>query len=241
MEAGRVLAAASSALPAELRRTAFVVGNVGKLGEELLNAVLENPSYAQIAVGVRRSMRTASSRLKPVVLPPAHAAWEPAAALGRAPDDLFICLEAPRVSYWKVATPYLALSSEEMVAFSRRMQAAGTRRIAVLTPMEVHEHLGTGSSIRNVDEIALVEAGFTRVVIVRPSVDEVAATAESFGQAVADVLLRTLRSVMAPRRLQPIRKLRAARIAVHALASLGDGVHIIGAARLRELAGEPLA
>jgi hypothetical protein len=240
MEAGQVLAAASSSLPAGLQRTAFVVGNVGKLGEELLNAVLENPNYAEVAVGVRRPMRTASSRLKPVVLPAAHTAWQPAAALGRAPDDLFVCLEAPRVSYWKVATPYISVSSEQMVAFSRRMQAAGTRRIAVLTPMEVHEHLGAGSNIRNVDEIALVEAGFTRVVIVRPSVDEAAVLAESLGQSVADVVLRTLRSVMAPTRLQPIRKLRAARIAVEALASLGDGVHVIGAARLRELAGDPL-
>jgi hypothetical protein len=218
-----------------------VVGNVGKLGEELLNAVMESPGYAAVAVGVLRAMRTVASRLKPLVLSRDHVTWDPAAALGCAPDDLFICLETPRVSYWKVSTPYVAVTSEEMVAFARRMHAAGTRRIAVLTPMEVHEQLGAGSFIRSVDEIALVETGFSRIVILRPSVEERAVASAGLGESVANVVLRTLRSVMAPKQLQPVRTLRAARITVDALAGLGDGVHIIGAARLRELAGDPMA
>jgi hypothetical protein len=225
----------------EVGRSAFVLGNVGKLGEELLNAVLESPHYAGVAVGVRRTMRTVTSRLKPLVLPDDRAAWDPAAALGRAPDDVFICLEAPRVSYWKVATPYVAVKSEEMVAFAQRMRAAGTSRIAVLTPMEAHEHLGAGSFIRSVDEIALIEAGFSRVVILRPSVEECAAATGGLGESVANLVLRTLRSVMTPKHLEPVRTLRAARITVDALARLDDGVHVIGAARLRELAGDPLS
>jgi hypothetical protein len=237
----QALAASSKPDAASSSRTALVVGNVGKLGEELLNAVLESPHYNDVAVGVRRTMRTVAQRLKPLVLPADPAGWDPIPGMGRAPDDLFICLEAPRVSYWKVTTPYVAVTSEEMVVFAQRMRAAGTHRIAVLTPMEVHEHLGAGSFIRNVDEMALVQAGFSRIVILRPSMEEGAAASASLGESVANVVLRTLRSVMAPKQLDPVRKLRAARITVDALATLDDGVHVIGAARLRELAGDPMA
>jgi len=45
---------------------------------------------------------------------------------------------------------------------------------------------------------------------------------------------------MTPRSLQPIRRRQAAQIAVDSLSGLADGVHIIGAAQLREIAGDPM-
>ena len=230
-------AARPDALVAE--RNAFVIGNVGKLGEELLNAVLESPDYARVTVAVGRAMRTVATRLSPIVLPPGRAGWDHLATLKRAPEDLFICLEAPRVSYWKVHTPYVAMTSEQMVALARHMRSAGARRLAVVTPLEAHQHLGAESFIRSVDEISLIEAGFERIVILRPSVEEAASAAQGLGESVADLVLRTVRSVMMPKRLEPVRKLSVARAAVRALSTLDDGVHVLGAARLRELAGGP--
>jgi hypothetical protein len=236
----RALAGARSGPVLTATRTALVAGNVGKLGQELLNVLLEGPEYAQVAVAVRRPMRTVMPRLLPIPMPAERAAWNPAGVLGRAPDDLYLCLEPARVSFWKLAQLYVALTSEEIVAIARRMRAAGTRRLAVVTPLEALQQLGLDAVIRNTDEMELVGAGFDRLVILRPSAEEQAAAAAGVFDSVARGVLRTLGSIMTPRRLQPVRVRSAARAAVHALATLQDGVHVIGAGRLREIAGDPL-
>jgi hypothetical protein len=46
---------------------------------------------------------------------------------------------------------------------------------------------------------------------------------------------------MSPKHLQPVRLRRAAQAAVDTLATMDDGVQIVGAARLRELVGDPLS
>jgi hypothetical protein len=236
----QALAAASGPGVAARGRTALVIGNVGQLGEELLHAALECPRYSRVAVGMRKGMRTVMSGLDPVILPGAVDGWDPVPALGRVPDDLYICIEMPKASFWKLPNPYVEVTSEQAVGLASRLRAAGTQCLAVVTPLEAMAQIGLESMIRNTDEIRLVEAGFRRLVIVRPSVEERAVASRGVLDAVAGTVLRSLRGVMTPKRLQPVRRREAARIVVDAMESLGDGVHIIGAARLREIAGEPL-
>jgi N-acetyl-gamma-glutamylphosphate reductase len=73
-------------------RTAFVIGNTGKLGEELLNVLLESPQYAAIHVGVRKAMRSHVPKLHPMVVPGDLAAWDPCAEIKTAPEDLYLCI-----------------------------------------------------------------------------------------------------------------------------------------------------
>src|SRR5262245_48901353 len=136
VDAGEALAASARPVAAaETGRGALVVGNVGHLGESLLNAILEDPRYARVAVGVRSAMRSVVPALEAVRLSERDA-WDAAATLGRIPEDLFICIEPPRVSYWKHETPYVEVASEAAVALARRLRAAGTRRLALVTPLE---------------------------------------------------------------------------------------------------------
>jgi hypothetical protein len=226
--------------PAETAaRSALIVGNVGKLGAELLNTLLESLHYRSVTVAVRRRMQVHLPKLETTVVPDDQA-WEPAAGK-RAPDDAFLCIETPVKSFWKTEKPYLQLSSERAAGLAARLRAAGTRRVAVITPLEAVLQMGAVPLIRDTDELSIVNAGFERVLVLRPVQEAGRETGQGFFGTVGSVVVRTLGSYMSPKDLQPVRLRRAAQAAVDTLATMDDGVQIVGAARLRELVGDPLS
>jgi len=212
-------------------RGAFLLGNVGKLGAELLNVLLESTLYARVAVGVRTPMRVAVPKLE-TVMAPAVPTW--------APDDVYLCIEPEAVSFWKTKTPYVALTGESAAAVAAALRAGGASRVAVVTPLEALLQLAMAPTIRDVDELAIVNAGYQRVLILRPVADGAASRSSGMLQAIGSGVVHALASYMTPRSLQPIRRRQAARITVESLSRLADGVHVIGAAQLRELGGDPL-
>jgi hypothetical protein len=226
--------------PAQRARVAFIAGNVGRLGEELLNALLESPRYERVAVAVRKPMRSHVAKLEPVVVPAAREGWNPARAMARAPEDLFLCIEPERQSFWKLARPYVAVSSEWAAELARAMHGAGSRRVAVVTPLEAILQLGMVPSIRDTDELAILQAGFERMLVLRPTEEGRGEAPRGFFAAVGDLVMRTLAGYMTPGRLQPVRVRRVAQVAIETLATMADGVQVMGAARLRELVGDPL-
>lgn len=219
--------------PAPGQRTAFVIGNVGKLGDELLNVLLENPIYDRIRVAVEKPMQVTLARLETV-------AWGPEGSPPAPLDDLYLCLEPRHRSYWKTTKPYVELASEQAVAVARAARACGATRALVLTPLEALEQMGGTPLIRSSDEIELVAAGFERLVLLRPSSEGQAAQVDGAMAKVGAGVVRAMTSYMTPKGLQPVRVRRAAQVAMESLAQLADGVHVIGAERLRELTGEPL-
>lgn len=238
---GAALAGAESGAPRDTGgRSALLVGNVGKLGAELLNVLLESPRYARIAVAVDKPLRVMVPKLQTVAPPAALAGWDAAAALGWVPDDLFLCIEPEWMGYWKSDRPYCALDAPTAVALARSLRAAGTRRAAVVTPIEALQQLGAVPMIRDADEVEIVNAGFERLLVLRPTAEERAARGSGFFGVLGAGVVRVLASYLIPKGLQPIRVRRAAQIAVESLAHLENGVHVIGAAHLRELAGDPM-
>lgn len=221
-------------------RHALILGNTGKLGEELLNVLLESPAYAGVRVGVRKEMRSHVPKLDPVVVPADRAGWDPCAGMARVPEDLYLCIEPPAKSYWKLAKPYVALTSAEAAAIACRLRAKGARRIAVITPLEAILQMGMAPAITGADEMAIVQAGFERMLVLRPS-DERRDAPSSGMEKVGSLVTGALGSYMMPKELQPVRARRAAEIAVQSLAAMEDGVLVMGASILRELAGDPLA
>jgi hypothetical protein len=219
---------------------AFVIGNTGKLGEELLNVLLESPRYSAVHVGVRKAMRSHVPKLHPMVVPGDLAAWDPCAGMNRAPEDLYLCIEPEAKSFWKIPKPYVAITSPQAAALARRMRAGGAARIAVITPLEAILQMGAAPVIRDTDELAILEAGFERMLVLRPIDDARRAATTGFFARVGGVVTGTLGSYMTPKSLQPVRVRRAAQVAVDTLASMPDGVEILGAGRLRELVGDPL-
>ena len=226
--------------PAAATRSAFIIGNTGKLGEELLNILLESTLYSQVCVGVRKTMRSHVSKLDSVVVPVERADWDPCAGMKRVPEDLYLCIEPETKSFWKIAKPYVAISSEWAAGLARRMRAAGVRRLAVITPLEALLQMGTVPAIRDADELAILDAGFERTLVLRPVGDSKAASTSDFLEKVGGGVVRTLGSYMTPQALQPVRVRQAAQVAVDTLATMADGVQVIDASRLRELVGDPL-
>ncbi|MEO8143902.1 MAG: hypothetical protein ABI654_06765 [Betaproteobacteria bacterium] len=229
-----------STVTAAATRSAFIIGNTGKLGEELLNVLLESTLYSQVCVGVRKTMRSHVAKLASVVVPAGRGDWDPCADMKRAPEDLYLCIEPEAKSFWKIAKPYVAISSEWAAALARRMRAAGARRLAVITPLEALLQMGAVPAIRDTDELAILAAGFERTLLLRPVGDATSAPASGFFEKVGGGVVRTLGSYMTPQALQPVRVRQVARMAVDTLATMGDGVQVIGASRLRELVGDPL-
>jgi hypothetical protein len=229
------LAAGARAPVEATARSAFVVGNVGKLGAELLNILLESPRYRSVTVAVRRPMQVHLPRLEAAVVPASHEDWHPGA-----PDDAFLCIETPSKSFWKTEKPYLELSSAFAARLAARLRAAGTRRVAVITPLEALLQMGSVPAIRDGDEMSIVNAGFERVLVLRPVQEAGRAAGAGFFGSLGGLVVSTLGSYMSPKGLQPVRVRHAAQAAVDALATMADGVQIVGAARLRELVGDPL-
>ena len=236
---GAALRGPPAAAP-EAKRTAFVIGNVGKLGAELLNVVLESPAYDQVGVAIGRPMHVTLPRLRPVPRPASGSPWTPAQVLGRPVDDVFFCIEPHTVSFWKAQRPYVPLDSAEVVRVARELRGQGARRALLVTPLEALEQMGAAPALRNVDEVALIAVGFERLVLVRPTRESVQAAASGILERLGAAVVRTLGSYMTPRTLRPIRVRRAAIAAIAALAAAEEGIEVIGAERLRELAGEPV-
>ncbi|MGQ0509428.1 MAG: hypothetical protein ACT4P9_02335 [Betaproteobacteria bacterium] len=225
---------------AEATRTAFIIGNTGKLGEELLNVLLERPEYAAVYVGVRKAMSSHVPRLHPLVVPGDLSTWNPCAGMRRGPEDAYLCIEPEAKSFWKIAKPFVAITSAQAVAIARRLRAAGASRIAVITPLEAILQMGMAPAIRDTDELAILGAGFARMLVLRPSQEGGRRAAPGFFARVGGVVTGTLGSYMTPKTLQPVRVRRAAQVAVDALATMDDGVQVMGAERLRELVGDPM-
>jgi len=215
----------------EAARSAFIVGNVGKLGAELLGLLLESTQYSRVAVGVRKPIRVVVPKLETVTMP-GSPAW--------VPDDVYLCIEPESHSFWKLATPYAALTSRLAAEAALALRARGARRVAVLTPLEALLQLGATPAIHDADELAIVNAGYERVVVLRPVADGAASRSGGMLQSAGEGVVRVLASYMTPRSLQPVRRRHAAQAAVDSLCTLADGVHVIGAAQLRELVGDPL-
>lgn len=234
------IAGAQHVLASAALRRAFIIGNVGKLGDELLNVLLESPQYGRVAVGVRKAMRSHVEKLEPLHVPQDHASWNPAEQLKWVPEDLFLCIEPEVKSFWKIGKPYMPVTSAWAAGIALRMRAAGARRIVVITPLEALLQMGMPSAIHSEDEMAIVDAGYERVLVMRPSEDSRREAEEGFLPAVGGVVTRTLASYMTPKSLQPVRVRRAAQVAVETLGTMADGIQVIGAARLRELIGDPM-
>ena len=168
----------SASAEAAVSRAAFVIGNTGKLSEALLNVPVDSPRYSAVHVGVRKAMRTQVPKLLPMVVSGDLVAWDPCAGMKRAPEDLYLCIEPQARSFWKIPKPYVAITSPQAAA-----------------PV-----------IRDTDELAILEAGFERMLGLRP-IDDAR---------------------------------RAAAVAVEMLASIDNGMQVMGAERLREQVGDPM-
>ncbi|MEX0961042.1 MAG: hypothetical protein WDZ63_17330 [Burkholderiales bacterium] len=218
-------------------RTALAIGTVGRLGEELINCLLETPAYASVHVAVEAPLRSMLPRLRPwQVAPGTFGGLTPATdiAMPRA-DDVYCCIDGTR-TYFRRDRAYLPLTVEQLPALARTAARNGARRFVLLAPLSAFLQLSAPvGAAMHVREVDLVGLGFETLIVVRPTADYIAGQGNPLERLIAWGA-KAVMEIIIPPRLQPLRARHIAQAAINAITDLGPGVHILGAARIAELA-----
>src|SRR4029079_14881173 len=120
-------------------RSALAIGTVGRIGEELLNCLLESPEYHVVHVLVETPMRSMMPRLQPHQVSIAAMNDLPHTsakiALPRA-DDVFCCISDAR-SYFKRDRAYVMLGKDQIPPLAQIAAGNGAKRFILLAPLSV--------------------------------------------------------------------------------------------------------
>ena len=227
-------------------RSALAIGTVGRIGEALINSLLEHPDYATVHVAVEAPLRSTLPRLRPWRIDPNALVRQDsvrqdsvrqadASGIALPPtDDVYCCVDGSR-SYFGRDRAYFPVPAQLVPALARLAARSGARRLILLSPLPAHlQPSAPAGGAMHVRELELLGLGFETLVILRPTTDY----ATNCGNALARLVAWGAKAVMEiviPQSLQPLRPRQIAQAAIHA-ATLGPGVHMIGGARIARLA-----
>jgi hypothetical protein len=237
--------ASTSAAPLRASRSALAIGTVGRIGEELINCLLESAIYSSVNVVVETPLRSMVPRLQPWQVAPSAMHDFVCGVTGKIAlprvDDVFCCISDAR-SYFKRDQAYVQLRKEQIPALAQLAAQQGARRFILLAPLSAFLQLAaTAGGLLDVRESDLVALGFEALIIVRPTSDYTS----SPGNVVERLIgwgAKAIMQIMIPQRLQPLRARQIAQAAVNAASLLGTGTHIVSAHQIAELAapGAPI-
>ncbi len=220
------LAASQFAAPVRASglRVAVVAGCTGRLGEALLNAVLGSSVYERVYASTRMPLE--SSLRKLVAADIGHAL--------PAVDDVY-CLIAGQdhalsaASYFGRDDAFAEYPPKAIVDLVRGARAAGARRFALISPIEVYLQSSVfAEAVIDEAEYTVGSAGFESVVILRPTAS---GTAQPQGTAMQRFMHWWFRQFthMIPSSMQPVLSSRVASMAVEALTTAGPGRRVVTA------------
>lgn len=219
-------------------RTALALGTVGRVGEELINCLLESPAYSSLHVAVEATLASTLPRLKPWLLEPG--ALDLPSRSGSemvlpSVDDVFCCIGGTRSRFGRDRA-YFPVRAEQIPALARMAARAGARRFVLLSPLSAFLQWSApaGGAI-HVREMELVGLGFESLVILRPTSDYVAGKGRFLERLIAWGA-KTVMEIVIPPRLQPLRARLIAQAAICAATTFDPGVHIVDGRRITELA-----
>ncbi len=202
--------------PAGVRR-ALVVGAGGALGTAVVERLLADGRFAQVAALVEQPLRAAPRRLVGVGVG--------ADAVARTPcDTAIVVYDRPRGRHGREDV-FSRPEPAALPALGHALHAAGVRRLVVVMPHAptlLPQALKVG--LASLDEQALAAAGFEHLVFVRSARRPGAAPAGAtvpWLQRVADGLLAQLHW-MVPLRDQPVRAEKVAAFVVALARALPD-------------------
>jgi len=209
--------------------TALLAGASGLIGRELLAAWTgPDPIHALV-----RTPMTAPSALVQVQV----VSFRKLPPLPRA-EEAYCCLGTTLAAAGSKEA-FRTVDMDAVLLFARAAQAAGVRRLAVVSSLGANARSSNFySRVKGEMENALATCKFDSLVLVRPSLligdRESLGQAPRFGERVAVALARPL-SPFIPARWRPIHAARVARAMLRALADARPGVRIIESQELQRL------
>jgi hypothetical protein len=203
-------------------RSALALGLVGSLGEELLALLVGAGEYRAVHVGVTQMIGTAASRFRPWLV----GYGTPVV------DDAFIGISGEETFVPK-ASPIRRYGEADLLDAAGVARNAGATTLAVIAPLPALLQMGEATRLlSSVDEVALVEMGFERLIFVRPTADDdprrppnlALSLLRSAGRALADIMLPSYTRALSAR--------AAARAILEAVRSARPGGTVLGAKEL---------
>lgn len=215
-------APAASKAAASPTRSALALGLVGGLGEELLAGLVAASEYRAVHVGVRHMIGTAATRFRPWVV----GYGTPVV------DDAFIGITGEETFVPK-ASPIRRYGEAELLDAARTARNAGASTLAVIAPLPALLQMGEATRLlSSVDEVALVEMGFERLIFVRPTAADDLRRAPSLALSLLRSAGRALADLMLPAYTQALSARSAARAIIEAVRGAPPGVTVLGAKEL---------
>ncbi len=203
-------------------RAALALGLVGSLGEELLAVLVSAREYRAVHVGVTQMIGTAASRFRPWLV----GYGTPIV------DDAFIGVTGEETFVPK-ASPIRRYGEAQLLHAARVARDAGASTLVVIAPLPALLQMGEATRLlSSVDDVALVELGFSRLIFVRPTAaDDLRRSPNLFlnllraaGRALADLMLPPYTRALSAR--------TAAQAIVEAVRGARPGVTVLGAKEL---------
>lgn len=203
------------------QRTALALGLVGRLGEELLAALMAAPEYRAVFVGVTQMLGSAAPKFRP---------W----LIGRGvvvAQDAFVGITGEE-TFVPQASPVRRYGEDEVLDAARTARDAGATTLVLVAPLPALLQMGEATrTLASVDEVALVAMGFERLLLVRPTAAEDSrrlpvplALVRAAGRALADLMLPSYTRALSAR--------TAAAAIIEAVRAAGPGVTVLGAKEL---------
>lgn len=220
-----------------MSHTCLLAGASGLVGRELLRTLLADRDTLRVHAVVRRRLRglgAASDKLRE---------W-PVAGFDALPDTLppadeAYCALGTTIAQAGSQAAFRAVDFDAVLAFARAAREAGVRHFGVVSALGADDRSRVFyNRVKGEAEEALVDLGFARLVIARPSL--LLGDRAALGQRVRPLerlgaaLTGPLAAVI-PATWRPIRAEVVARALVHALRQDKPGVRVIESARLQSL------
>lgn len=214
------------------RKAALVAGATGLVGRALVRLLVARPGREPVHLLVRRPHeQVPRGAIAHVVdfarLPPLPPAQEAYCALGT----------TIRTAGSKEA--FRAIDHDAVIAFARAARAAGVKRFAIVSALGANAaSRNFYSRVKGQMEQDLRAVGFETLVVARPSLlagnrDELSQPTR-LGERLSLAVALPL-SPLIPKGLRPIAAETVARAMVHALHTLGPGVHGLDSATMQDL------
>lgn len=208
------------------QREALLIGNIGDLGEKLLNHLLSSSEYSHVRVAARSPLRSAHAKL--IVEPIGDGkpdTW-------RWPDTVqdVLCCISGKENWHKRDQAYVPVRAEDVTAIARAAQRAGVARFLLVSPMAAWLQLSAVEAAAFGEvELALQRESLPSTVVLRPSRDDDNQPGGTLLDRFAAGWLSILKSYLTPQSFQHLRSDLIAKAAVHFLTRAEPGFRVIGA------------
>jgi len=222
---------------------ALVAGATGLVGRAVLARLVRDPRFSRVTALLRRQDQAASlpGGVTPLVLD-VNRLGQPGAPALPASDWAFCCL-GTTIKQAGSQAAFRAVDHDAVLAFAAAAQAAGARRLALVSAMGARAASPVFyNRVKGEVEDALRAQQWPQLLIARPSLllGERAALGQPSrpGEVIAQLLMPAFGWMM-PGSLRPIHADAVAAALVRVLGDAAEGVLVLDSAQLQALADEP--